>query len=227
MARAHGDVEVVGWGHMWSAWLANFTGDPDAAIAHAQTTLEIAERIGDAFSRAYAWLWVGLAATLRGEWPRAKEAVQTSMTLARERRTAMEAEGFRLAVLADAHRGLGELDEALRLAREGMDAAGTQQMPLNECLAILSFARAAFASGSPSVEGEAATALERGLELVERSEGRAFEPLLRVELAELARRRGDDEGRGRELREAERLFTEFGASGHAAGLAGELEALPS
>jgi hypothetical protein len=36
----------------------------------------------------------------------------------------------------------------------------------------------------------------------------------------------DDEGRERELREAHRLFTEIGASGHAERLAGEL-AMPA
>lgn len=39
----------------------------------------------------------------------------------------------------------------------------------------------------------------------------AFEPLIRTELAELARRRGDDESHERELRAAQRLYAEIGA----------------
>jgi hypothetical protein len=69
--------------------------------------------------------------------------------------------------------------------------------------------------------------LERALELVGRSEAMAFEPLIRVELAELARRRGDAHGRERELRRAQRLCAQIGATGHAARLAGELEPLRS
>jgi hypothetical protein len=51
---------------------------------------------------------------------------------------------------------------------------------------------------------------------------KAFEPLVHVELAELARQGGEEEECQRELREAQRLFTEIGASGHAERLAGAL-----
>ena len=44
LAREHDDIETVGWGHMWSVWLAYFVGDPDAALGHAQQALEIAEQ---------------------------------------------------------------------------------------------------------------------------------------------------------------------------------------
>jgi hypothetical protein len=47
-----------------------------------------------------------------------------------------------------------------------------------------------------------------------------------VELAERARRRGDEEGHHRELREAHRLFTEIGSTGHAERLAVVLGAVP-
>ena len=42
--------------------------------------------------------------------------------------------------------------------------------------------------------------------------------------AELARRRGDDEACLRQLREAHRLYTEMGATGHAERVALELSA---
>ena len=47
-----------------------------------------------------------------------------------------------------------------------------------------------------------------------------------AELAELARQSGEEEECQRELREAQRLFTEIGASGHAERLAGAL-AMPA
>jgi hypothetical protein len=55
-------------------------------------------------------------------------------------------------------------------------------------------------------------------------ETRSEEPLVRVELAELARLTGDDAGREKELREAHRLFAEMGANRHAAALSRELSA---
>ena len=83
MAREQGDIENMGWGHMWSTWLAHLSGDPEGAHAHAQQSLQIAERIGDAFSRAYAWLWVGMAEVMRGEWAQARDAVERSLELAK------------------------------------------------------------------------------------------------------------------------------------------------
>lgn len=64
--------------------------------------------------------------------------------------------------------------------------------------------------------------LGRGLELVREFTFRPVEPLLRVELAELAKQLGDEDGRQRELREAHRLLTEIGAIVRAERLAGEL-----
>ena len=58
-------------------------------------------------------------------------------------------------------------------------------------------------------------------------EARSEEPLVHVELGELARLTGDDAGRERELREAHRLFAEIGADRYAAALARELSAPPT
>ena len=51
---------------------------------------------------------------------------------------------------------------------------------------------------------------------------RSVEPMIHVELAELAHQSGVEEERERELRDAHRLFTEVGATGHAERLAGKL-----
>ncbi len=55
------------------------------------------------------------------------------------------------------------------------------------------------------------------------SGARSSLPLIGVERAELARLVGDEASRERELREAHRLFTEIGATGHAERLARELQ----
>ena len=122
---------MVGWSHMWAAWLAYFTGEPEAALAHAQQALEIAERIGDSFSRAWAWFWLGLAERMRGEWRRAIEAIERSLAIARERRTAVEGDAWRLALLGEAYLGLGDRGAGARAGRGGARdrprAAGTSR----------------------------------------------------------------------------------------------------
>jgi hypothetical protein len=58
-------------------------------------------------------------------------------------------------------------------------------------------------------------------------EARSEEPLVHVELGELARLTGDHAGRERELREAQRLFAEIGAERRAAALSRELSVPPA
>jgi class 3 adenylate cyclase len=61
--------------------------------------------------------------------------------------------------------------------------------------------------------------------LVEKTGARAHEPFVHELDAECARRRGDSATQQQQLREAQRLFDEMGATGHAARLARELEGL--
>ena len=57
---------------------------------------------------------------------------------------------------------------------------------------------------------------------LEMSGAKSYEPFLHVERAELARVVGDEVGRQRELREAQRLFVEIGAPIRAEQVAKEL-----
>jgi len=75
------------------------------------------------------------------------------------------------------------------------------------------------------VRAEIESALARALELARDTGAKAFEPLVHVELAELARQSDDHEGRERELRDAHCLFSEIGATGHAERLSAELATL--
>jgi hypothetical protein len=65
--------------------------------------------------------------------------------------------------------------------------------------------------------------LAAALAFVETSGAKGYEPLVRLERAELARLSGDEATRQRELRAAHRLFTEIGATGHIERLAKGLE----
>jgi tetratricopeptide (TPR) repeat protein len=221
-----GDIESVGWGHMWHIWRAYYAGEPETALGHAQQALEIAERIGDSFSRTWAWYFLGFAERMQGRWQQAIEALERSLKMARERRTAVEGDGWRLLMLGESHLGLGEADRAVELAREGLEVFRASGQPASEASACVSLARVLLGSAGPSASAEVEVALSRALELVHDTEARSLEPMVHIELAELARQNGDEEGRQRELREAHRLFTEIGAAGHADRLAEKL-AMPA
>ena len=226
LAREQGDIETVGWGHMWSTWLAYFAGEPEAALGHAQQSLEIAERIGDSFSRAWAWFWLGLAELMRGEWRQAIEALERSLAIARERRTAVEGDACASRCSARHTSASAIAERARALVEEGLEIAQRAGTPSDESGEPGAGADPA-RLGRPAARAEIEAALARALELARDTGAKAFEPLVHVELAELARQSGDEEGRERELREAHRLFTEIGATGHAERLAGELAAAPT
>jgi tetratricopeptide (TPR) repeat protein len=163
---------------------------------------------------------------MRGEWRRAIEALDRSLEITRGSHTAVEAEAWRLALLGESYLGLGDLKRARGLAEEGLQVARAQGNVPGEIQASLSLARVLLGSAGTAAHAEVEAALARALEIARQTGAKAYEPLVHVELAELARQSGDEEGHERELREAHRLFTEIGASGHVERLQAEL-AMPA
>jgi adenylate cyclase len=214
MAREFGDIETVGWGHMWAAWVAYLTGDSASTLSHAEQSVEIAERLGDSFSRAWSWTWLGVAHYAHGDCERAIDALERAIAISAERRTAVEGTEWRLAILAESRAIVGDAQRAVELATEAVASAREHGRPQFEVFALLSLARV---TDDRAVADES---LERALSL---SDGTAQEPLVHVELARLAR---DETARAHQLQLAHRQFVEIGATGHAERVAGEL-AVPS
>jgi tetratricopeptide (TPR) repeat protein len=194
-------------------------------MAHAQQALAIAERIGDSFSRTWSWYWLGLAGVMRGDWREGVEAIERSQAISRERRTAVDSQGWCLIALGEAYLGLGDGERAASLLRDAIALVRSRGQAA-EAVANVVLARILLASEGLAAREEIETALERASELARNTGICSVEPMIHVELAELARQNGDNEGREQELREAHRLFTEFGATGHAERLAGQL-AMPA
>jgi tetratricopeptide (TPR) repeat protein len=188
--------------------------------------LEIAERIGGSMSRAMAWFNLGWAEGMRGERRKAIEALERSVAIAREGRTTGVMDAWRLALLGESYLGLGDLERALALVAEGVEIAQTRGHRSSETHASLALARVLLGSVGPAARAKIEAALARALELARETGAKAFEPLVHVERAELARLTGDEAGCERVLREAHRLFTEMGATRHAERLARELEQMP-
>jgi class 3 adenylate cyclase/tetratricopeptide (TPR) repeat protein len=222
LAREHGDIETVGWGHLWGAWIEYLTGDPDAALAHGRQAVEIADRLGDSFSRAWASYWLGVGHLTRKEWQQSIEAFERSAAISREHRTAVDCDAPRLALLAEAYLGAGDSERAWRHGQQAVDVAFERSQPHIEAFAIVSLSRVLLASGKADDHERVEAILARALKLATDTGSAMLEPLIRAELAELARQRGDEDLRQQELSTAYRQFSEAGASGQADRIAVEL-----
>ncbi len=106
-------------------------------------------------------------------------------------------------------------EEAVQLTRErgAIIPESESQLALAEVLLATEGARS-----REAVE----TALARTAEIVDKINLHSRQPWIHVRRAELARLLGEDAAHERELREAHRLFSETGATGHAERLAREL-----
>ena len=226
IADEQGDIETVGWSHSFHGWIAYFMEEADAVLRDAQAFLDIAERLGDSFSRSWAWLWVGWAKQQMGDWEQAIEAIDRSAAISAEHRSGVEADVIRFAALAQSYAGLGELERARALAEQAIAVAeaGRGQFQ-QEIEARLALARILFAERDPALNDAIEASLTRALEVAAKGV-KAYEPIIRLEIAELASRRGDEGERERELREAQRLFAEIGAVARADRVADELALLP-
>jgi class 3 adenylate cyclase/tetratricopeptide (TPR) repeat protein len=225
MAAEQGATETVGWGHMWSVFHAYRCGDPERAMIHAQQTVEIAERIGDAFSRTWSWSWLGGAAATGGGWEQTIEATQRAQAISSERRTAADAEGWAFVWLAEAYLGLGDTGRAAGLARDAVTLLRGREQAAAEIAANVVLARVLLAARGLGARDDIQAALARAQELVDNTGAYGHEPTIHVELAELAHQNGDEAERERELHEAHRLFSQIGATGNAERLASQLAML--
>jgi class 3 adenylate cyclase/tetratricopeptide (TPR) repeat protein len=215
LAGEHGDIEVVGWGHLWSCLLAQLAGYPEEMVSHAQQSLEIAERIGDFFSRSWAWTFLGSAERAQGRWESAIEALERGREIAGKQRTGLEGEPQRLGYLAEALLGSGDAERARRAAEQGIETARLQGNVQGEMAARLAHARVLIGVEGPSARAPIEAALTRVLELAAPAGARLYESQVQIERAELARLSGDERAWQAELAEAHRMLVEIGAGGAA------------
>ncbi len=95
-------------------------------------------------------------------------------------------------------------------------------MVIQESDAQLALAEILLATEGARARDAVETALARVSEIIGETELRSREPRIHERRAALARLLGEDAAHERELREAHRLFSEMGATGHAERLAREL-----
>src|SRR5207249_8259316 len=127
------------------------------------------------------------------------------------------------ALMAAAHLGLGDRARCLTLAEEGIAVSRRSGARLWEFSALLTRIRALRETQGLQATREIEAVLVEAAAWLEMSGAKSYEPFLHIERAALARLRGDEATRERELREAHGLFIEIGAPIRAAEVARELE----
>jgi class 3 adenylate cyclase/tetratricopeptide (TPR) repeat protein len=226
LARQEGESEILADAHGWRAFTATLRGEPEAALAHAQRAVEIAETLGVPLGQSHAHLALGHARALRGEWDDARHALEVARAIIRESHTGLNHEPAVLAQLADAVGRGGDEKRARTVAEEAVSLARERRTVIFEIAALVIWARILLRSDGASVREEIEVALARALTLIDETGARIYEPLALEERAGLARLLGDDAACDRHLRQARRLYAEMGATGHAERLARELPFRP-
>jgi tetratricopeptide (TPR) repeat protein len=217
LTTERGDLVYAMVIHSFCTYLEVWRGSPSGALAHARQSVEYAENVGAPLGLALAYQALGRAHLDNGQLEEARAALEHSLAISPGSR-AQHAD--LLAPLAEACAGLGDHARAHEAAAESVAIADREGMRHGQIQ--VSLARVLRSTDGLAAEREIEAALDRALELIEETGSRVYVPRVHEERAELARLRGDDTTRERELREAHRLYTEMAAAGHAERLALEL-----
>jgi len=219
LALAQSDFELVAMARGFYALLGWFTGDPTIGLAQARQAVEIAERIGSPMARGQAYGFLGIAHLQREEWDAAVSSLQQELTIAREHRTLLFIEAGSLALLAQAYLGRGEYSLARATAEHAVTVARERGSRVFECDGHVTLAQVLLRAEGVAARPTIDSALAEAERLVAATGARSRAPFVHEHRAELARLSGDAASCARELRTAQRLFTDNGAAGHVARIA--------
>ncbi len=223
LARRFNDNEVMSWNDGFRARMFERAGDVQSGLSAGRREIESAERIGSLLARTLAHGCYGTALGLNAEWQAARQSLELALEIARANGVGLFMEAYFVAALAEAHLGLGDSLLARELAQEAIQLALRMEAPVAEVRAHLARARVLLALDAAAARGEVEATLDRALALVQSTGARSYEPQIYVERARLAGILSDASGAQQWLREAHRLFTEMGATGHAERLAKEMK----
>jgi tetratricopeptide (TPR) repeat protein len=209
IGRETQDPRLQSYGAWMRGRIRAMRGDWEAAIADLDEGIE---RSPDPLNRAFALGWLGFAHRGKGDPDRAIALLEQSIALMTEfhfQRNVCVFGGF----LAGAYRSAGRVDEAREAAERALSLSRRLGYPWSTALAQRELGRVALASGDlAGAESRLGEALEAfiGMDAV-------FEAAVtRLDLAELARRRGQDDEAARLLDVCRGSFTELGSPSYVA-----------
>jgi class 3 adenylate cyclase/tetratricopeptide (TPR) repeat protein len=222
LGRDRGHWEPTTWALAELCWIDELTGEFDDTLGRAQQALEYAERVQSPYTQNAAHQTMGLAHLLRDEPREALEPMERAHEFRCERRTGLYAGPADMADLAAAYLSVGKTDRARTLVEEALAFAKRGGAWLRGARVHLVRARTLRESEGPAARDEIEATLARADALIREKGARAWAPFVCEERARLAQCLGDAAAE-RHLREAHRLYTEMGATGHAKRLAPELD----
>jgi adenylate cyclase len=202
--------------------LAFFTRLSESAMHHARAAIASAEGFGSPFFMASAFRALGHAHVFEQQWPEAIAAYEHALGIIRETRTAVQLEAVMLALLAEAQLGAGDGLRARKSAEEAVEVARNHHTRVWECQARLMLTQALLSTEGAQASAKVEEELAQASALIEETGARGYLPVIHAVRAELAELNGDDASRQRELREAQRLFTEMGGTVPAQRIAEQL-----
>jgi class 3 adenylate cyclase/tetratricopeptide (TPR) repeat protein len=220
-ARRLDETEVLAWNDNTRSRMLARTGDPPGALAAAQRAEERAEKVGSILARVMSYEHQGLALVQGADWHAAGDRLDAALNLMRETGVWLTWEAGCLAARALVHLNLGNAEAARATAAEAIESAVTREINMDEIRAQLALARVLSTLEAHAARSEVESAIDRAAGLVQRTGARSLEPFVHEERAKLAAALGNASAAEHELGEARRLFTEMGATGHAARLARE------
>ena len=164
------DEEMLGWAHMFAATFHLINGEMpvDILVEHTRASAEIAERLGDAFSRSWARYWNAYTALKSGRAEDAVDGFTRALEEIHDRGSGRESESLIQSGLGAALVATGRLDAGIESGRLAVQFAAEQAIGLSELWARESLADWLMdRSGTGDVE-EASDHLETALALAER-----------------------------------------------------------
>jgi class 3 adenylate cyclase/tetratricopeptide (TPR) repeat protein len=221
-AQESGEVEVEGWLEFVVTRIAYYSGETASGLDYARRSLEIAEKLDNESSRTLSYAALGVAHFGLGEAAEARNALQTSIAIARENLSQLAFVPESLAFLSMANLALGSREEALANTREAIGLARDGGCFYHEAISQLALATALIAGDPSGSRQEVESALGRADALVEEIELLVLAPRILETRGRFAAALGDETASRTKLREALNLDRRLGATGHARRLEEEL-----
>ncbi len=218
LARELDEPDILSLAHGFFCYFARCFGDGEIARSHAADAVRIAEALGSALSRTFAYRGLGISHYMSGEAQPAAAALENALKIARESRTVLWLEPYVLADLAEVYVALGRVADGRRTVTQALEIARSQN-----ALCHVQLARARVLLRT---EGAVAGAdIDAALEDARQAAQPSYTPQIHLARAELAAVQGDTGRRQRELAEAAASAAAIGALGYERVAARELQAL--
>jgi tetratricopeptide (TPR) repeat protein len=222
LAEETSDLELMNWDAAICVQLAYAIGDHAQVLEMGRRCIAMGERLATEHGRCWGHFSLGTAYLIEGQYAPARDSLRAGVLITREHRTLLCWLPWQLAMLAETHLALGEYDDALTVAREGIQRGRDGGWFYFEACSQIALARILLASGEASQRVEIEAALDRAEQLVTQIEGRSLSPRILELRGRLAAALGDTAASGQTLQDALDLYREIGATGHAERLGREI-----